>query len=1129
MHSLVKIIASLLMLICVSFITQAAAKPSQTVQNSQAVSHLDVPVIDLSSAKWGEGESFALDGMWHAYWGALLTPDTVEQAEHLPVLFPVPETWDSPRGLAEPFPDLGYLTYRVKVKVPEAQQTLYLYLPDMPSAYRLWVNGEFVAANGTVGRVEQHEKPAFLPQTARIEGHSGELELLLQVSNYHYREGGIWFSPRISDESGRFALSQRPMIIAVFFSAVLIALGLYNFSLYLFRRQEHAALYFGLLCLVVGFRRLLIDERAFYLFELFEWSSLQAMEHLCFYLTLPLFVGFFASLFQTHVPAALRRVCWLVSFPFFVLCLVFPARVYTEFNVMFQLIVTTAMVVVCLLFIKVVRENGKHVMGFGFSLLLLAITVINDVLKANDFIDSPNIAHFGVLAFAITQSLALQRQYLKNLAKVESMTQRLEQRNADLVEMDAFKDDFLATTSHELRTPLYGISGLARLLLDSSEGQFSLEQRKQLSLIASTTKRLSLLVNDILDHASIKHGKLRLNLVKCDIAALSQMVLDTLQPVVGEKPLVLHADVANDVRYLMVDEYRFQQILFNLIGNAVKYTESGEVNLRVYKRAEAIVAEVADTGPGISKEQFEHLFRPFEQGVVESGQQVSGTGLGLSISRQLVELHGGTLDLDSHVGEGTCVRMVFPESLCAKGSDTPANPTTFKGREEKAVLNLDFLKQEAGYIERKPSEGDSPSPLIFVVDDEPINREVISGQLRQAGYRVEVFEDGLAFLSKLNVDLPDLVLLDYMMPRMNGPEVCESVRRTFDSYELPIMMLTAKQQVGDIVKALGAGANDYLIKPYHEHELLARVASQIATRQYWIANRENQKLKNEIERRGAIEAELADLNTRLLSMLDASEDMMLLINNNLRVVYANEQANEMLTSSSREGLLGKTIYELVNEELASEVAGVLDKSPEKVISLREPAQVSGSSWQVSVRCLSLSGRTNLAMVFSAKSSSASGEHTEVISELTRELGQSRQQIALIESVLKKLELDNKALIANSAEAVPVEEEPKNHAMQLNKEHIVALHRCTLNLWERYTGKTKTELAEESRCWRVYIDGTTVKTRTFDKYLSLKTVPDKPRWRAVVRTANHVLAHCELSERDRQHLTELTGQVEFSYS
>lgn len=1144
-----------------------------------------VPVFDLRQADWGNKKEFRLDGLWHAYWGVFLGPEDIKHSEYEPMLFPVPGVWsEQPRkknrfaedsayvnreetavALAQlqptqgtiadsekVLPALGFMTYHAKVLVPESLTEVFLYIPDMPSAYKLFANGEQVSSNGETGFFQNTEKPGFLPKVVKLKSQ-GELDLIIQVSNFHYREGGIWFSLRLTDQSGHFKMAVQPIISAVFFAGILIAIGLYNFSFFAFRSKEVAALYFGLLCLTVGLRRLLIDERVIYMFDWFSWATLQRIEHLFFYLSLPLFMGYFTSLFRQHIPDNIPKLCWILISPFVIICLLFSNRIYTELNIAFQVLVLISVSYALIMYINVVRAKGHQVKVFGISLCILMLTLIHDVLKANGLVGSNvNIAHFGVLAFVIAQSIALQRTYLKSLDLVEAMSQQLKTRNQELIEMDAFKDEFLATTSHELRTPLQGIAGLANVLQEEASDNFSIDQKSKISLIAKTTQRLSVLVNDILDFSAIKHGKIKLNHSSIDLKALAELTLSTVSPLVRQKNIRLSASIAPDARYMRADEFRFQQILLNLMGNAVKYTEKGFIELATYTTSEYIVIEIADSGVGIPLEKRQSLFRPFEQVHVEGHLTASGTGLGLSISKQLVELHHGQLAINSQVGKGTTVTLSFPLAMTLEAysfdqtkNSSPVAPVSEHQFVQKLSVQQESPEQE---VITNDAVNTQNGPLIFVVDDEAVNRELLSSLLIKQGYQVEPFPEGISLLTRITQRVPDLILLDFMMPRMSGLEVCQCIRKQYDSYELPVMMLTARHLIQDIVAALGAGANDYLIKPYHNQELIARVKSQLSVRQFWIANKENQKLKNEIKRREVLEEELSDLNTRLLGVLDISAEMILLINDNLQIVYANELANNMLRTKAHSGqnksLLGQNIQHFIDTRLCKLLLTALQDEHHEIVHTETTDEHAGLIWQATIKRFHQDSNSYLALIMQSRTiaSEDNAENAEnALNQLTRELSESRQKIYDIESTLRHVlgqpELNEKAedkppetLPQHSRDQISPEENSMTQYVSLDpQEAMVTLLRSSLNLWERYTSKGKVELAEQSRCWRVYVDGTTVKTRTFDKYLSVRSLPARPRWRAVVRTANFVLAQCPLDDQEKRQINELCALIEKLYS
>ncbi len=471
----------------------------------------------------------------------------------------------------------------------------------------------------------------------------------------------------------------------------------------------------------------------------------------------------------------------------------------------------------------------------------------------------------GLLAGALGYTRYQRRELEKERLAAEQereIAARERTANRRLREADRLKDDFLANTSHELRTPLYGITGLAESILDDTAGELASETRANLSMIVASGQRLSGLVNDILDFSKLRHKSLRLDLKTIDLRALTEVVLTLSKPLIGSKSLRLVNAIPEDLPAVHGDENRLQQILHNLIGNAVKFTEEGvvEVSARidgdeesegdatgegVVADAEAVggepanlvVVAVRDTGLGIPPAQQAKIFDAFAQADASIERSYGGTGLGLAVTRQLVELHGGKIAVQSASGAGSVFSFTLPSSgdEPTLSVQLPSGALTTAGVDaaNASVDNVDDI--DVGDEHRLTAEtmdgvrpATATAPAVLVVDDEPVNRRVLLNQLAAAGYRVEEAAGGAEALNQVEKRRPDLILLDVMMPRMSGYEVCRSLRERHSLEELPVIFLTAKSQPSDLVVGLAAGANDYLPKPISKSELLARVETHLA-------------------------------------------------------------------------------------------------------------------------------------------------------------------------------------------------------------------------------------------------------------------------------------------------------------
>jgi len=288
---------------------------------------------------------------------------------------------------------------------------------------------------------------------------------------------------------------------------------------------------------------------------------------------------------------------------------------------------------------------------------------------------------------------------------------------------------------------------------------------------------------------------------------------------------------------------RLQQILLNLVGNAVKFTDSGTVRVSAGQTDSMVKISVADTGIGIPRDRLETIFQPFEQVDAGDARSFGGTGLGLSISRQLVELHGGAIAVDSDPGRGSRFSLTLPIS--------PDPPASEPGQEISAV-NVDTGSYEPASewddpITRQREKDPNEKFQVLIVDDDPVNLRVASNYLALDAVSSRAVSNGIDALRQIeNGSVPDLVLLDIMMPKMTGYEVCQKLRRKFAPSQLPIIMLTAKNRTSDLQKGFEAGASDYLTKPYSRQELISRVRVHLQIKAAYETLIENQQLEREV-------------------------------------------------------------------------------------------------------------------------------------------------------------------------------------------------------------------------------------------------------------------------------------------
>ncbi|MDX2241572.1 MAG: response regulator [Leptolyngbyaceae cyanobacterium bins.302] len=380
---------------------------------------------------------------------------------------------------------------------------------------------------------------------------------------------------------------------------------------------------------------------------------------------------------------------------------------------------------------------------------------------------------------------------------VQPIDQLIEARESAL-ETAQTKSQFLANMSHEIRTPMVGVLGSAELLLGDN---LTAEQHQFVQIIYSNSQHLLKVINDILDFSKLEAGKLDLDEQWFDLDRCINEVLGVIEHQAFEKliQLTVHAKGTLPNR-LRGDAYRLKQVLFNLLGNAVKFTPCrGQVSLTISadtRQEEAVLRfEITDTGIGIARRDTAKLFRAFSQVDPSYTRQHGGTGLGLAISRQLVKQMGGRIDFKSQLGKGSC--FWFTTRFEVGQSEPRLEPVA-------VIVPVDAVVH----------------PLnILLVEDDPVNQFVMQHHLQRLGHQAEVASTGREALKKLHHQPFDLILMDCQMPRLDGYSTTRIIRRSPQYASLPIIALTAHAQSEERQRCLEAGMNDYLSKPVSQAEL----------------------------------------------------------------------------------------------------------------------------------------------------------------------------------------------------------------------------------------------------------------------------------------------------------------------
>jgi two-component system sensor histidine kinase ChiS len=606
---------------------------------------------------------------------------------------------------------------------------------------------------------------------------------------------------------------QQQLAIDLFLFGSILIMGLYHLALFILRRKDRSTLYFGLFCLLIAIKTLLMGEMVLY--SLFPYVPLEMffkLSALTQGIGVPVFVMFVSELFPQDTPITLVRFSQWSGFVYMLSVLILTEKWSVYSLPLYEAIIIFSFGYLVYILITAVTRKRDGALLFISGVSFFLFIVLSDILTNIGLINTGYLSPFGVFVFIFVQSFMLSMKFAKSFTTVEMLSERL-------LSLDKLKDEFLANTSHELRTPLYGIIGIAETMAEGAAGPLNRQQISNLSLIISSSKRLYSLVNDIQDFSRLKHKDLILQKKPVDIKQVVEVVLALYYPLVKGKNLTLQNEIPDDLPPVDGDENRIQQILHNLVGNAVKFTTVGQIKVSASLFREGWIAvAVSDTGIGISSDRLSDIFKSFEQLNELSHDEFQGNGLGLSITKYLVELHGGTISVKSERGQGSQFQFTLPVSEERNISVPEASHT--------ALFRID---DEASEEQSAISKRNNDSFLkILLADDDPIHLHMLANYLSLQDYSVITASDGKQALKVLEAhanDGFDLAILDVMMPGLSGYEVCRSIREKYNLVDLPVLIMTSNNQSNDILAGFEAGANDYLMKPFAKRELLARVSA----------------------------------------------------------------------------------------------------------------------------------------------------------------------------------------------------------------------------------------------------------------------------------------------------------------
>jgi two-component system, sensor histidine kinase ChiS len=765
-------------------------------------------ILDLRQIDLTKDMTFNLDGEWEFFPNSFITPKQSVKVKGQPLT--VPGKWNKYFSEQE-FPAYGYGTYRLKIFVPikDTSREYGIRFPSIRTASKVYVNGQIANVTGNPSdNSTTHEASALPTLTVLKPNQDGELELLIHVSNYdHGGSGGINRSivfGSLQTINNEFSLSST-MQFLVF--VITIIHSLYAFILFALRPKRIELLFFALglfffsICIVLSDDRLLLnvlslDYEWYYKIIKFSYIAttaclLQFIKHM-----------FFAEN-KYKILDYLSILCMISGL--FVVVLPLQYANLTDFN---YLLVLLSFCTITILVFKLFISEQPDVLLILLSAISVLSSLVWGTIRGLGIVNYSSFYPYDLIFAIVTFSSYWFKQFFQEAEEKEELYRKLKHE-------DQLKDQFLANTSHELRNPLHGIINIAESIVIDKNNKLTDTTKGNLELLITISRRMSLMLNDLIDITRIKDQGIVLNKESVNIKAVSSGVFDMLEFMIERKPVKFVIDIPEDFPHVLADKNRLIQILYNLVHNAVKFTHEGVISISADYKGNIARIHVSDTGIGMTKQLQKKIFEPYEQGT--SGINEGGLGLGLSISRQLVEMHGGMLTVESTSEKGsnfTFTLQLTDGKVIVEAPPSQPTLVEFDKRQTSTYVDINSFHSVHQLTSR---------PKILAVDDDVVNLKVLSTILPLTEYDLVTVTSGEEALSYLDRKEWDLIIADVMMPNMSGYELTRIIRGRFILSELPILLLTARSDVQDIVAGFLSGANDYVTKPINSLEFKARV------------------------------------------------------------------------------------------------------------------------------------------------------------------------------------------------------------------------------------------------------------------------------------------------------------------
>jgi len=616
----------------------------------------DIEELDISDG------TVSLNGNWELYWKHLILPDELSE-ELEPDAIVQPGAWHEYNINGSPISRIGFATYYKKIRVDTSlSKSLGMIIPPMNTAFRLYINGRLLESAGEPGASASGTSNEWVKKTVYFPVEQPTLEILIHISNFSHRLGGMVQAVKIGDSESIRQRDIQESTIDMFVGIALLVLSFFFISLYFFWSKRKAVLYFSLFAFFFFFR--LMGGGNYLLYDIFPGASFVVqlrIEYISAFLSFFFAAGFVDQLFKKYSNAWIYYSSQSIVLIFTCCAIILPTYYLSFFIVPFIIQVCIYMVYIIY---TTIRSYGNRDPGSGWMIMAITIQAVNIILYCFYYLgiigDYDLIFNLLLSLFLFSMTVVFAKWFSIEYHSVETLSKLLEEKNTELVSLNNEKNDFVRMVAHDLKSPLNNILGLINILNLTGQN-LSQEQRETLLMVSKSANRLRIMIPRILDTDAIESHVLRLEIQQLNIVEIVEDVVNEYLNRAKEKEITFHRNWYEKTIMADVDNELYSQIIENLLSNAIKYSPpKRSIYLNIYKEESEAIFTIEDEGPGFSENDMDKLFLKDQKLTAKPTAGEGSTGLGLSIVKKYADALGGEIKVINKPGEGAKFILAVP-------------------------------------------------------------------------------------------------------------------------------------------------------------------------------------------------------------------------------------------------------------------------------------------------------------------------------------------------------------------------------------------------------------------------------------------------------------------------------------